>query len=59
MIVENLCVIPPLGTGQVYPMGNLAMHGTLMPPSVVYDLYILEGAVDACAQRGPYQMKEL
>ena len=34
------------------------MQGTRTPPSVVYALYSLEGAVAAWAHLGPYQTNE-
>src|ERR1700761_4050539 len=38
--------------------GQLTNPATRIPPSLVNALYRRDGAVAACAQRGPYQMNE-
>lgn len=37
--------------------GYRMMKGTRMPPWVENDFMSRDGAVDACAQKGPYQTK--
>jgi hypothetical protein len=52
MTVANWFVMLP-GITLLIPSGNFARKGTRAPPSVVYALYSLLGAVAACAHLGP------